>query len=107
MESEKKKNLIFHNSNSNRKNLFVIVLHVFSLVLDINIQFFLNKSKNYKVSFLYLLLFYCDDDLSVCMSTGAAAAYKSGVFFLKIHFYFNYMFFLIIFFLNYIKFSMF
>lgn len=104
MESEKKKNLIFHNSNSNRKNLFVIVLHVFSLVLDINIQIFLNKSKNYKVSFLYLLLFYCDD-LSVCMSTGAAAAYKSGVFFLKIHFYFNYMFFY--FFLNYIKFSMF
>lgn len=100
MESEKKKNLIFHNSNSNRKNLFVIVLHVFSLVLDINIQIFRNKSKNYKVSFLYLLLFYCDDDLSVCMSTGAAAAYKSGVFFLKIHFYFNYMFFLNNFFLK-------
>lgn len=43
MEIEKKENLIFHKQLQ-PKNLFVIVLHVFSLVLGINIQGFLNKS---------------------------------------------------------------
>lgn len=75
--------------------MYVNVLHVlisvdYDLVLGILNNFFF---------FLKLTSFNCDD-LSVCMSTGAAAAYKSGVFFLFCFYYFLFIF-------SYIPFSMF